>query len=221
MNVLIVAAHADDEVLGCGGSIARHVARGDIVNVIYMADGVTSRSQIDKVALKQRQVAAEKAQKILGINSAYYLGFPDNKMDTLSILDVVKSLEEIIQEFNPESIYTHHYGDLNVDHRVTHQAVMTACRPLPGSSVKQIYTFEVMSSTEWASPGSLPFLKNYFVDISAFMDIKQEALNAYALEMRKAPHSRSIENIMFQARHNGPCVGIEAAEAFMLMRYIM
>lgn len=221
MKVLIVVAHTDDEVIGCAGTIARHVAAGDTVNIVYMADGVTSRDGYQNEELLLREKAATKAQAILGCSNVFNLGFPDNKMDTLSILDVVKPLEEIIQEFNPESIYTHHYGDLNVDHRVTHQAVMTACRPLPSSSVKQIYTFEVMSSTEWASPGNLPFLKNYFVDISAFMDIKQEALNAYALEMRKAPHSRSIENIMYLARHNGHCVGVDAAEAFMLMRYII
>ena len=221
MNVLIVAAHTDDEVIGCAGTIARHVAAGDTVNIVYMADGVTSRDGYQNEELLLRQKAATEAQAVLGCSNVFSLGFPDNRMDTLSILDVVKPLEEIIQEFKPVSVYTHHYGDLNVDHRVTHQAVMTACRPLPGSSVKQIYTFEVMSSTEWASPGNLPFLKNYYVDISAFMGMKREALNAYALEMREAPHSRSIENIMYLAQHNGHCVGVDAAEAFMLMRYII
>ena len=221
MNVLIVAAHADDEVLGCGGSIARHVAGGDIVNVIYMADGVTSRNQSDKVELKQRQAAAEKAQKVLGINSAYYLGFPDNKMDSLALLDIVQAVERIINNLKPGIIYTHHSGDLNIDHRITHQAVMTACRPHPNFSVKEIYSFEVLSSTEWQTQDKNPFLPNYFIDIAPFIENKRKALHVYSSEMHPEPHSRSIENVIRLNAVRGNSVGLDYAEAFIVLRKIL
>ena len=216
--ILVVAAHPDDEVLGCGGTIAGHVAEGDYVNIVYMADGVSSRNQNDETSFKQRQIAAEKAHEILGINQAYYLGFADNKMDSLPLLDIVKPLEDIIRSMKPEIVYTHHYGDLNVDHRKTHQAVMTACRPQPGNSVRESYAFEVMSSTEWAKSKFDSFFPNYYVEITKFLDKKMAALDAYPLEMRPEPHTRSIEHLRSLAYHRGNCVGVRAAEAFELIR---
>jgi len=165
-------------------------------------------------------VAASQAHKILGLQRIEYLGFPDNCMDSLSLLKIVQALESVIQTFAPNVIYTHHYGDLNIDHRVTHNAVMTACRPLPQYSVGEIYSFEVLSSTEWASSSRGPFLPNYFVDISDFLDRKIRALQAYELEMRAVPHSRSIEHAECLARHRGYSVGVNAAEAFMSIRQI-
>lgn len=219
MNILVVVAHADDEALGCGGTIARHVAEGDNVSVIYMADGITSRTD-EITEVEQRQSTAEKVQPVLGINKAYFLGFPDNRLDSLSLLDVVQPLEKIINELAPTIIYTHHYGDLNIDHRITHNAVMTACRPQPGSTVRKIFTFEVMSSTEWNSPELTPFLPNHFVDISDYLDVKMQALDVYELEMRAEPHSRNTEHLKYLARHHGNCMGLGAAEAFMVMRYL-
>ena len=147
-----------------------------------------------------------------------YLGLPDNRLDSLPLLHVVQPLEAIIREMSPEIIYTHHYGDLNVDHRVAHQAVMTACRPLPGAGVKEIYAFEVLSSTEWATPGCHPFLPNHFVDISEHLATKLQALAVYREEMRDPPHSRSIDNLNYLARLRGHTVGVVAAEAFMTLR---
>jgi LmbE family N-acetylglucosaminyl deacetylase len=216
--VLIIAAHADDEVLGCGGTIARHTAEGDTVHVVFMADGVGSRDQIEATALTKRNEARDAALRILGVSHWYALDFPDNRLDSTPLLDVVKALEPIIQHVAPEIIYTHHYGDLNVDHRITHQAVMTACRPQPGSTVREILTFEIMSSTEWASPGLAPFIPNTYIDISNFLHTKIQALTAYELEMRPAPHSRSIAHLEILAQHHGYCVGVKAAEAFMVMR---
>lgn len=219
-TVLVVAAHADDEALGCGGTIARHVAAGDRVHVIFVADGVTSRSGAGQDELARRQQATENASKILGISEISFLGFPDNRLDSLPLLDIVQALEVGIARLAPEIVYTHHYGDLNVDHRVTHQAVMTACRPLPGATVREILTFEVMSSTEWSGVGLSPFLPNLFVNIGAQLEIKMRALEAYALEMRVSPHSRSLAHIQCLAQHHGNCVGVDAAEAFMVMRAI-
>lgn len=219
-TVLVVAAHADDEALGCGGTIARHVAEGDTVHAVFLADGISSRQSVDAKALSQRQAAAEQARQILGIASHTFLGLPDNRLDAMPLIDVIQPLEQVIRQISPQVIYTHHYGDLNVDHRVAHQAVMTACRPQPGCGVREIYAFEVMSSTEWASAGLMPFLPNMFVDISGFLPTKLKALQAYALEMRPAPHSRSTEHLSALARHRGCCVGVDAAEAFMVLRVV-
>ena len=219
MNVVIIVAHADDEALGCGGTIARHVAEGDNVSVIYMADGITSRTD-EKIYIEKRQSAAEKVQSVFGVNESYFLGLPDNRMDSLPLLDIVQPLEKIINELAPEIIYTHHYGDLNIDHRVTHNAVMTSCRPQPGSSVRIILTFEVMSSTDWSSPSLAPFLPNHFVDISDYLHVKKQALDVYELEMRAVPHSRNKEHLSLLAAHHGHCMGIAAAEAFMVIRYL-
>lgn len=219
-SVLVIAAHADDEALGCGGTIAKHAAAGDTVDVVFVADGVTSRAGAGDDEIVRRQQATENARKILGIKSTVLLGLPDNRLDSLTLLDIVQPIESIVSKLSPEIIYTHHSGDLNIDHRLVHQAVMTACRPLPGSTVLEILTFEVMSSTEWSSAGLAPFLPNLFVDISAHLETKMQALEAYALEMRAPPHSRSMEHLPCLAKHHGYCVGVDAAEAFMVMRVI-
>ena len=219
-NVLIVAAHADDEVLGCGGTIARHVAEGDVVNVVFMADGVGSRGDGETYQHQRRNQARDEALEILGVSECNALDFPDNRMDSVPLLDVVQALEPIIEQVQPTRVYTHHSGDLNVDHCVTHQAVMTACRPMPGSSVREILTFEVMSSSEWATPSVAPFVPNTFVDMSDYLPKKLEALAAYEMEMRSAPHSRSVAHIEALARHRGNCVGVDAAEAFVVIRMV-
>ena len=217
-TVLVVAAHTDDEALGCGGTITRHVAEGDSVFAVFMADGVTSRSQADQNDLANRNCAAEKARETLGIRENFYLGLPDNRLDSLPLIEVIQHLEPIIRKLKPSIIYTHHHGDLNVDHRITHQAVLTACRPMPGSSVQAIYAFEVMSSTEWATPMADPFVPNHYVDISGQLSTKLEALRAYEMEMRETPHSRSVEHLAHLARHRGYTVGLFAAEAFVTVR---
>lgn len=219
-TVLIVAAHADDEALGCGGTVARHTAEGDEVHAIFMADGVNSRANSAVGYLPRRIAAARQAHKILGLQSVKYLEFPDNCMDSVPLLKIVQTLEAVIDTLSPQVIYTHHHGDLNIDHRITHSAVMTACRPQPEGTVREIFSFEVLSSTEWATPTQDPFLPNAFVDISDYLDQKIQALQAYQLEMRSAPHSRSIEHVECLARHRGNSVGVGAAEAFMLIRQI-
>ena len=221
-HILVVAAHPDDEVLGCGGTIARHIKDGDNVSVVFMADGVTSRdSAIVKESVQERNSSAVDACNKLGIKNTYFLGFPDNRMDSIALLDVVKEIEKIITEIVPHTIYTHHYGDLNIDHQVTHQAVMTACRPEPSCCVKEIYTFEVLSSTEWASPNiDNAFIPNMFVDITDTLEQKMAALECYHEEMRHFPHSRSIESVEALAKFRGASIGKSAAEAFAVLRVI-
>ena len=220
--VLIVAAHPDDEVLGCGGTIARHLAESDIVHIVFMADGVTSRGVCTNSAEhNERNHAALEASQILGITTHLtFLGFPDNRMDTIALLDITQSLEKVIKTIQPEIIYTHHYGDLNIDHQITHKAVMTACRPQPSFCVKEIYAFEVLSSTEWQVQPSLSFVPNIFVNIGDFISSKEKALAVYREEMRPSPHSRSIENAVRCAALRGNSVGVEYAEAFQLLKII-
>lgn len=220
-TVLVVAAHTDDEALGCGGTIAKHVAQGDAVYAVFLADGVTSRPGSTLEELEARNAAAARAHSILGIKQSFMLGFPDNRMDSVPLLDIVQKLESVLNDVKPQVIYTHHHGDLNIDHRITHLAVMTACRPVPSASVKEIYTFEVLSATEWNTPGSAPFIPNVFVDISGYLDTKMQAIDAYALEMREAPHSRSIVHVIKLAEHRGNSVGITAAESFSLIRILI
>lgn len=219
-KVLAVVAHSDDEALGCGGTLARHVDEGDHVSVVFVADGVSSRLSVSPGDARRRHRAAVEAQAILGLHEVHHLDLPDNRLDSLPLLDVVQAIERIVTLIAPEVVYTHHHGDLNIDHRVVHEAVMTTCRPMPGSSVREIYSFEVMSSTEWSAPDKRPFLPQLRVDIGDQLQRKIDALGAYAEEMRGTPHSRSIEHLRALAFHRGNEVGVEAAEAFMILRMV-
>ena len=226
-QVLIIAAHPDDEVLGCGGSIAKHADSGDEVTVLIVSEGATSRQKernrldfIDKLSCLAK--AAEIAGNILGAKAVELLDLPDNRLDSLDRLDLIKCIEDRIKSLRPEVVYVHHAGDLNIDHRRLHEAAVTACRPMPGEPVRRLLSFEVPSSTEWQAPGSAPaFLPNWFVDISAQLSRKQEALLAYATEMRPWPHARSVEALEHLARLRGSQIGVEAAEAFCLLRQLV
>ena len=223
-RVLVVAAHPDDEVLGCGGTIARHADAGDHVQVLIVAEGATSRQrQRDRVRdideLSALAQAAQLAGEIIGAQGVELLGLPDNRLDSLDRLDLIKQIEERIRRHQPQVVYVHHAGDVNVDHRRLHEAVVTACRPTPCQPVRRLLSFEVASSTEWQPPGSaLPFQPNWFVNISAQWPRKREALAAYASEMRTWPHARSLEALEHLAHWRGAQVGVDAAEAFCLLR---
>lgn len=225
-RVLVVAAHPDDEVLGCGGTIARHADAGDQVNVLIVAEGATSRhperdrAQVgDELSVLAK--AAHMAGSILGASGVELLDLPDNRLDSLDRLDLIKQIEERIYRYQPQFVYVHHAGDVNVDHRRLHEAVVTACRPTPGHCVRALLSFEVPSSTEWQPPGSAQsFSPNWFVDISEQWQRKCEALKAYATEMRPWPHARSLEALEHLVRWRGSQVGVEAAEAFCLLRQV-
>jgi len=222
-TVLVVAAHPDDEVLGCGGTILRHANNGDKVFILFLADGETSRinNKNDELSNLDRIHAGVTASASLGAERPQFVNLPDNRMDTIPFLDIVQEIESIINEINPEVIYTHHFGDLNIDHQITHKAVMTAARPQPNCSVREIYSFEVLSSTEWSTPSpELSFVPNFFVNISTTLDQKLLALKAYSDEMRDFPHSRSVESVVFLARYRGATMGMNAAEAFKVERIL-
>lgn len=225
MKILVFAAHPDDEVLGCGGTIAAHTRRGDEVRVVLFAEGVTSRfprrSTAARAALTRLRSAARKANRILGVTKLIIQRFPDNRMDSVPLLEVVRAVEVIMTRFPPDVVYTHYGSDLNVDHRVVHQAVNTACRPMPGHPVRTLLYFEVQSSTEWQpAAAAIPFMPDWFSDISATLALKLKALRVYAAEMRPWPHARSLGSVEALARFRGASVGTEAAEAFVLGRHI-
>jgi len=223
-SILVLAAHPDDEVLGCGGTIAKHAARGAKVNVAFMADGISSRaadSALQQAQLEARRAAAQRAAAILGVQQVTFGDFPDNRLDSIALLDITKSVEALITRYKPDTVLTHHAGDLNIDHRRVHEAVVTACRPQPGHCVRSLLCFEVASSTEWQLSGSAPaFVPNWFEDIADTLDRKLAAIDAYAVEMREWPHPRSRRGVEDLARWRGVTVGVPAAEAFMLGRQL-
>lgn len=233
MKILIFVAHPDDEVLGMGGTILRHSQKGDYVKVVYFATGITSRRSLNyynNVAyeqkndpkLIQKQIKslrndAQRSCKILKVKEIKFYDFPDNEMDSVPLLKIVKTVEKEIHSTRPDKIYTHHYHDLNIDHRTVFNAVLTACRPI-FSYVKELIMFEVPSSTEWNYPSC--FNPNYFVNIKSQLSSKIKAMKAYKNELRHFPHTRSIENLRVIAERWGSISGNYAAEAFEIARKI-
>ncbi|MGB9073507.1 MAG: PIG-L deacetylase family protein [Terriglobales bacterium] len=222
-SVLVVVAHPDDEVLGCGGTMARLAQEGHEVQVAILAEGMTSRSpqreQADPKQLHHLHKQAQQAADKLHVKEVVVASLPDNRLDTVPLLEVVKLIEELIEKFRPEVIYTHHPGDLNVDHEVVHRAVLTATRPMPGQKVREIFAMEVPSSTEWAFQRLEPsFRPNVFVDITGTLETKISALACYDTETRKFPHPRSPEALRAIAARWGSVAGFHAAEAFELIR---
>lgn len=218
--VLAVVAHPDDEVLGAGATLACHAARGDQVHIAFLADGVGARGG-DQAAVERRAKAARLAASIIGAHEPHFLSLPDNRLDQIDRLDIIQAIEKMIAVIAPNTVYTHHAGDLNIDHAICHNSLLTACRPVPESRVSKIYAIEVPSSTEWSSPNpSNAFIPTRFVDISKMREVKRRALEAYAEEMRPFPHARSFEGVEALAIWRGVSAGLPAAEAFMVLREI-
>jgi N-acetylglucosamine malate deacetylase 1 len=224
MTILVVAAHPDDEVLGCGASIAKWSEAGELIHVLIMAEGVTSRADYRDLESNKKELSglaksAHRAVEILGGTSVKLLNFPDNRMDSFDILDIIKAIEMEIARLQPDTVVTHHAGDVNIDHRIIHEAVVTACRPQLGQTVRKLLAFEVSSSTEWQPPGSAPtFQPNWFEDVTTSFEKKSIALSEYKSELRDWPHPRSLQGIEVLARWRGATVGCELAESFMLLR---
>ncbi len=224
MTILTVAAHPDDEVLGCGGTMA-HLSADHEVHVAILGEGATSRTQdradADQAEVRRLQTHARSAAKLTGVASVTFEGLPDNRFDQLALLDVVKRVERIIDELKPEAVFTHHPGDLNIDHQVTARAVLTATRPMAGSPVRDVYSFEIPSSSEWSfGQTGRPFLPNVFFNITQTLDTKIAAMQCYEAEMRPYPHPRSAEALRAIAGKWGSTAGFHAAEAFELVRSV-
>ena len=225
MIILIIAAHPDDEVLGCGGTIARLAREGYDVYIAILGEGITSRyrqrEQANQELVKALHNQSRQVAELLGAKDLFLYSLPDNRFDTVPLLDVIKIIEELVERLQPQVVFTHHGGDLNIDHVVVHRATITATRPIQGQPVREIYTFEVPSSTEWSFQRFEPtFRPNVFVDITYTLDIKVQALSLYDTEVRSFPNPRSPEAICAIARRWGSVVGCQAAEAFELVRLI-
>jgi len=225
MNVLVVAAHPDDEVLGCGGTIARMSREGHAVCLAILGEGITSRysdrDAADAAAVEALHERSREASRILGVRNLSLHNLPDNRFDTVPLLDIVKIVEDLVARFRPEVVLTHHGDDLNVDHSIAFRAVLTATRPVQGTPVKEIHAFEVPSSTEWAF-GQLHrgFRPNVFVDVGTTLALKIQAMGVYESEVRPFPHPRSPEALQALARFRGSSSGCGAAEAFELIRWV-
>lgn len=219
-NILIVVAHSDDETIGMGGTIKRHYENGDKVYVISMTDGVSSRNE-NESKKSERVLASQKASEILNFEWKKRFDYSDNQMDKCTILEVTKNIEEIKLIIKPDIVYTHSCADLNVDHRIVSHAVLTAFRPQPEETCREIRLFEINSSTDYGHKDITgDFNPNLFINISKTWDSKLKALYAYTLEMREYPHSRSFESIKNLAKRRGNQVGIEMAEAFQILRRV-
>ncbi len=223
--ILVIAAHPDDEVLGMAGTMMKHIKNNDDVHVLFMADGVTARDreydyEKSKGRIVERKGLAKNACEYMGVKSHVFFDYSNLRMDMMSQLKITKDIEDVIAKIKPDVIYTHHTGDMNKDHRITFESVMTACRPLPDFCVKEIYTYEVLSSTEWAPNNWTAFQPDKWVDITDFFDDKIAAMQCYDIEMRAFPHPRSEKAIRALAELRGSQMGLYAAEAFCTIRHV-
>lgn len=223
-TVLVVAAHPDDEILGVGGTVKKHIERGDKVFALILGEGQTSRWQKREMAdieiVEDLHKNSYEAAKVIGFEKIFLESLPDNRFDSVDLLDVIKIVEKYIKTINPQIVYTHYGQDLNVDHRVTNQAVLTATRPIGNYSVREIYGFETVSSTEWNFGGSNLFKPQKFVDISDNFDCKIAAMEKYRTELCEFPHPRSVQMLRALAEVRGATIGVELAEAFEVIRIV-
>lgn len=224
-KVLVVAAHPDDEILGVGATAARHAAMGDTVYALILGEGQTSRwahrEKADRAAVEALHRDSLRAASIIGYKDVYFQEFPDNRFDSVDLIDIVKGIERFVQEIRPDIIYTHHKGDLNIDHEITHRAVLTAARPVNDYTVRELYAFETVSSSEWNFGTSDLFRPNVFVDCTKYFQKKLEAMKMYQSELREFPHPRSLRCLELTAERWGSVVGKGYVEAFELVRRVI
>lgn len=220
--VLIIAAHPDDEILGCGATIAKLAAVGYEVFFAILGEGITSRypNREDAVGsqIQELKKTAEKVRDLLGAKKLFLFDFPDNRFDTVPLIDIVKTIEGLIKEIGPQTVFTHHHSDLNIDHAITNRAVLTATRPLSGCPVNEIYAFEIPSSTEWSFGQLGSFQPDTFCNVENTIEKKINALGLYETERREFPHPRSPVALKAIAQRWGSVVGFPYAEAFQTIR---
>ena len=217
MKVLVIAPHMDDEVLGCGGTIIRHVDSGDHVTVCIVANSAYNH-KYDQNLIEQEKGCCKKAKEILSYQDLIFLDLYDEKLDQ-SQIDIIIPLEEVVTKCKPGIVYAPHRGDLNQDHRAVFEAARVVCRPNAGHRVTTLRAFEVPSSTDQV-PEALewPFLPNYYVNVKSSLEQKVEAMACYSKESKPFPHPRSAEGLRVYAQKRGMEVGVEAAEAFVVLR---
>ncbi|RXJ95532.1 GlcNAc-PI de-N-acetylase [Arcobacter sp. AHV-9/2010] len=222
-KILIIAAHPDDEVLGCFGTVARLIKEGYESYTLILGEGKTSRDEKRVVENKKDEIEIlnteiQKANNVIGVKKVFVESFPDNRFDSVDLLDIIKVISKVKEEIKPDIIFTHYEHDLNIDHQITYKAVITATRPMEDECVKEIYSFEILSSTEWNYP--LSFSPDTFFDISDTLDLKIKAMKEYTSELCEYPHPRSLEGIKLNAKYQGMRVGKKYVEAFKSVRII-
>jgi LmbE family N-acetylglucosaminyl deacetylase len=215
-KILVICAHPDDETLGLGGTIVKHSQNGDQVFVVIFADGESARNN-SKKNIVMRKNQAKKVASILGIKKIKFLDYRDQILDTISSLVLAKKLEKIIKEWNPDTIYTHFWGDVNQDHKKIFDITLIAARPTPNSNIQRLICYETPSSTEW---GNESFKPNLFVEITPFLKKKIDAVEVYKNEIHEYPHPRSEKSIVTRSNFWGSSVGVMNAEAFIVLRDI-
>lgn len=223
-RILVIAAHPDDEILGCSATIAKLVQDGYEAFTLILGEGVTSRDDIRDTIVREKEIKDLKKQiyqanQVIGVKECFIENFPDNRFDSIPILEIVKKIEQIKNYVKPDIIFTHYKNDLNIDHQVTFKSVITATRPMKEECVKEIYSFEILSSTEWNYP--LTFSPNTFFEIKDTLELKKEAMKVYSSELREFPHPRSLKGIELCAENWGMKTGLNYAEAFMLVRKVI
>lgn len=219
-NILVVAAHPDDEILGAGGTLIKHAVSGDDVYCLILGEGIMSRANPDKQKLEELRTQALDAGRVVGFKKIFLSNFPDNVFDTVPLLNIVKDVEKYFDELKPDIVYTHHGNDLNIDHQLTFQAVLTASRPCNENCPREIYTFETLSSTEWQEKNKGQFSPNTYIDIKSTIEKKIAAMKKYSSELREYPYPRSVEGIRILSQLRGLESGLFFAEAFRLIRKI-
>lgn len=225
-RVLIIAAHPDDEVLGMGGTIAKYAAAGAEVALLIVTDGSSAQyHESDDIAaiIEKKKQETKECARILGISSIYYGGLPDMKLDVTPHVMVNAAIEKVVNEFQPDVVYTHFYGDVNKDHQCVYESTLVACRPVTGQTVKKLFAYSVPSSTEWnIQIERSAFMPNWYEDISGiYAEKKYDGFARYETELREYPHPRSIEYLRKADIAEGLRVGIGAAESFLLLRNII
>ena len=221
--ICAIVAHPDDEILGCAGTLMYYKKLGHPVHILILGEGSTSR-EVERNSenlneCEELKKNAFKALQTMGLDSVDFGDFYDNRFDHHDLLDIVKRVEEFIQQYKPWIVFTHFANDLNIDHKICNQAVLTATRPLVGQSVKEVYAFETLSATEWQFP--LSFQPDTFVNISDFLELKCQAMLAYSNEIRDFPHPRSLQGIRLNAEYWGMRVGYPFVEAFSTLRRLI
>ena len=228
-KIMIVVAHPDDEILGIGGTINKLVNDYNAeIHVVILGEGITSRSSErgsikDDKKLSIHKENIKKAKSFLGYASLHLENLPDNRFDSIDLLEIIKIIEKQKNIFKPEMVFTHHFGDLNIDHQKTYGAVITAIRPLPNETVNTIITFETLSSTEWRPPQEkMLFEPNLFIEINQLnLNSKINAMESYNFEKRDYPHPRSADSIKINAQNHGKNIGVIFAEAFCVLRNVI
>jgi N-acetylglucosamine malate deacetylase 1 len=219
MKILVIAPHPDDEVLGCGGTIARHASANDEVYLCVVTEAYPPEWPEDEI--KKRKEEVFKVNRILGIRETHFLGFPTVKLDTIPQKELNDSIARVVDKVKPDVVYIPHRGDVNKDHRLVFDAAMVAVRPKQASTIKKVLSYETLSETEWGAPfAEDTFIPNVFVNISGTLSVKLKAMAEYKLELKQYPHPRSMEAISALAKLRGSSLGVEAAEAFMLIREV-